>query len=343
VKPAYIVDADAHLLEDVPALRKYLADPWQKRTVLLPSDGFDRDYGGELGQRPTGPQDHLAAMDAEGIDLAVFYPTRGLGLGRVREREWSVAFCRAYNDWLAEFCSANPERLKGVALMPLLDVKASCEELNRAGKLGLVGAIMPSYFWFGPSNLGEPYFDDFYAEAERLGVAIGIHAHGSMTADGSRFGTFLQVHLMSHVPEQMNAMVAVLLGGVFERFPKLKLAFLEAGCGWLPFWVEHMDEEYEKRWRDVPNVKHKPSEYLANCEAYFGMEGEERLIPLVTELFGADKLLFASDYPHWDGEYPHAVRNLTGRADLSDTVLQKLMCDNALRFYGIESRVPAVA
>jgi uncharacterized protein len=215
--------------------------------------------------------------------------------------------------------------------------------LNRIASKGLVGAIMPTYFWYGPSNLGEHYFDDFYAEAERLGVPVAIHAHGSMTSDGQRFGTFLQVHLMSHVTEQMASIVAVLLGGVFERFPRLKVAFLEAGCGWLPFWVEHMDEEYEKRWRDLPDVKHKPSEYLANCEAYFGVESEEKMIPIVTDLFGADKLLFASDYPHWDGEYPHTVRNLAERTDLSDEVIGKLMCDNALRYYGIQARVPALS
>jgi predicted TIM-barrel fold metal-dependent hydrolase len=344
MKPSYVVDADGHVAETAEGMRRFVPEPWNKRPIFSSTiDTFDRGYFGTLGKqpRPSDAHTHLQDMDLEGIDLAVLYPSHGLSLGYISDPDWQTVYCRAYNDWLADFCSADPNRMKGVALVPLHDIKRACEELNRAQSLGLVGVMVPTYFEYGPPNVGHQYFDPFYAEAERLGVPVAIHAHGGMTVGRHRFGTFLQVHLLSHVPEQMAAMVATVIGGVFERFPRLKVGFMEAGCSWVPFWLDKMDEEHEKRPAELPWLKSRPSEYIRNCQTYFGVEPDEKWIPLVADELGAEKLLYASDYPHWDSEWPHTVSTLAGRDDVSDALRQKVMCDNALNFYGLRAPVPA--
>jgi predicted TIM-barrel fold metal-dependent hydrolase len=147
--------------------------------------------------------------------------------------------------------------------------------------------------------------------------------------------------VFSHVPEQIAAVTAVVLGGVFERFPRLRVGFMEAGCGWVPFWMEHMDEEFELRHEEAPELKAKPSEYLTSGRAYFGVEPEERLIPVVAGVVGQDALMYASDYPHWDSGWPNTSRTLRERDDLSEPLKARLLGENALDFYGL--RVPAVA
>ncbi|HTE84967.1 MAG TPA: amidohydrolase family protein [Dehalococcoidia bacterium] len=345
MKPGYVVDSDAHILESPEGVRARMPEGWARSGTAMPWDGgYNRSYFGTLGpmSRPGGSSDYLRDMDIEGIDLAIFYPTASLFIGDVRDPEWETVYCRAYNDWLSDFCRANPDRLRGVALMPLHDIHGACEELNRAsGKLGLVGAMVPSSFSYGPGNVGESYFDDFYREAERLRVPVGIHHSGSVRTETAGFQHFLQIHLLSHVPEQIKAVTAIVIGGVLERFPMLKVGFLEAGCGWVPFWLEHMDEEFEKRHKEVPWLRQKPSEYIRNCPAFFGVEPEEKLIPLVAREVGAGKLMYASDYPHWDSDWPDTVKTLVEREDVDDNLRQAIMCDNALSFYGLARPVEA--
>jgi predicted TIM-barrel fold metal-dependent hydrolase len=127
---------------------------------------------------------------------------------------------------------------------------------------------------------------------------------------------------------------ALMYGGVPEKFPKLRVAFLECGIGWVPYWMDRMDEEYEKRASEAPLLKAKPSEYMANGNWFYSTEPEEASLPYAAERVGEDNVLFASDYPHWDGMFPHVVSTLRGRKDLSDTTKQKILGENAKRMYG---------
>jgi uncharacterized protein len=109
---------------------------------------------------------------------------------------------------------------------------------------------------------------------------------------------------------------------------------MEAGAGWVPFWMEHLDGELEKRPFDAPLCKEKPSTYMTSGRAYYACETEEKTIPYVTGWVGEDVLLYASDYPHWDSEWPNTVRTLLERPDISPTLARKILGDNAKRFYG---------
>jgi len=336
-----IVDADAHLRDDpIACYKKYIEAPYNTRSLFFPTDGFDRNKGGKLGKRDVDAPTQLQDMDVEGIDVSILYPTTGLGIGKIYEADYAVALCRAYNNWLHDYCQTNPDRLKGVAILPLQDPDAAVRELNRAvTDLGLLGGMIPTFS--RGANLGDKRFWPLYGEAEKLDVPIGAHATGGETGDLGRFDSFLGIHICSHVPEQMVSLTTVVLGGVFEQFKKLRYGFLEAGCGWVPFWMEHMDEEWEKRRDEAPLCKEEPSTYIKSGRCYFGAEPEEKTLPFAAEMVSPDVLLYASDYPHWDSDWPHTSKTVRERTDMTDELKRKVLAENALRFYGMKAAVPA--
>ena len=143
-----IIDADGHVMDSERIYRERLPEQYRKRQAIYPSDAFDRRQNAAMDWKvPENAEKNLADNDREGIDVQVLYPTGGLFLSHVREREYSIAVARTYNDWLYGWCSSNPRRLKGVALVPLhVDVKESIKEMERAvTKLGMVGVMVNTF------------------------------------------------------------------------------------------------------------------------------------------------------------------------------------------------------
>jgi uncharacterized protein len=332
-----IIDADGHAVDYEPVYRERLPERYRNRTTIYPSDNFDRTQNGKLAaKRPPSPVQNLADNAQEGIDLQIIYPTGGLMLTRVREHDYAIALCRAYNDWLYDWCAIDRTRLKAVALVPLhVDTRAAIEEMGRAvSKLGSVGVMVNTYD--RSRNVAHRDFWPFYEECARQGVAVAFHASGSDTLDPlCHFENFLHIHTLSHAPEQLIACTAVIYSGLLEKFQNLRVAFLEAGIGWVPFWMEHMDEEYEFRRFDAPLLKAKPSEYMTCGRVFVSCEPEEKTLRYVPQFFPADNILFASDYPHWDGQFPDAVSTLADRGDIADSLKRKIFFDNPQRFYGM--------
>lgn len=332
-----IIDADGHVRESITGMREFLEPRWQRRN-LFPNDAWDRDLRGKLGAKPEGPEDQLAAMDQDGIDVMVLYPTAGLHVGALHEPDFATSITRAYNDWLYHFCKRNPARLKFVALLALQDPKAAADELERAvTQRGAVGGVLPTYLPQSP-DFGDSRYDPIYAAAERLGVGLGFHTGTSADSlGGLRFRKFLSAHTIDHPAEQMMALIATIIGGVFERFPTLKIAYLESGAGWVPYMMDRLDEEVEKRGADEASYLTKlPSEYVQSGRIFFGVECGEKTIPDAVR-WGLDHtLLYSSDYPHWDGDWPRTVKIVRDRTDLSDTTKQKMLHDNVARFYGLQ-------
>ena len=186
---------------------------------------------------------------------------------------------------------------------------------------------------------GDARFLPVYEEANRLGVMLGIHASGSHLggAGVDLFPRFIQAHTCSHAFGQMRQFTSMIFEGIPERFPKLRIAFLEAGCGWAPYWIERMDEEYAKRASEAPALKKKPSDYVRSGKIYFSCEADECLLPQALKLIGEEQIVYASDYPHWDGSYPHSLAELRGREDLSEAQKRKLLGENAQRLYQLAS------
>src|SRR5437868_5772659 len=166
-------------------------------------------------------------------------------------------------------------------------------------ELGASVAMLPTKLPQRP-DWGDPYFDPLYGEAEKLKAGLGFHATMMEGPGVSRFGNFINVHTVTHPQEQMMCLVGVVIGGVLERFQKLRLGFLESGIGWVPYIMDRLDEEVEKRGdKEAPWLTKKPSEYITSGRCFFGVECEEKTIPSAIPFTGDDCLLYASDYPHW--------------------------------------------
>ena len=204
----------------------------------LPDAWFRRGGDGRFDSQPAiSPQARLAAMDREGIDIAVPFPTLGLYTVDARDPELNAGICRAYNNWLhEEYLAADRRRLIGIGMVTLLDVGAAVEELRRVvSTLGFKGVYLrPNPV--GGRALHDPAFDPFWAEAERFGVPVMFHegTDGQFpTAGLDRYDNFFMTHTVSHPFEQMLAALSMIAGGVVERFPKLKIVFSNraaAGC-----------------------------------------------------------------------------------------------------------------
>jgi predicted TIM-barrel fold metal-dependent hydrolase len=332
-----VIDADGHLSDTDEGILPFLDERFrQRRRPFYPRDNFDRQMGRQLGHRAKDAASWAKAMDLEGIDVAVLYPTDALAIGVVRERDFAVALCRAYNDFVYEQFVKPNSRLKAVALIPLQDVTAAVQELNRAvTKLGMVGAMLPANG--SRQLLGRHEYWPVYEEAQRLDTALAVHA-GRFAHE---FGTdlcdrFVEVHTLTHPFALMAQLTSMMFSGVPEKFPRLRLAFLEAGCGWIPYWMERLDEEYEKRASEAPLLKGKPSEYVKNGRIYYSCECEEETLPYVLDRVGNDVILYASDFPHWDSNYPHTVKSIADRTTLSDDQKRKVLSENARRFYRLD-------
>ena len=212
-----IIDADGHVLDQESMYRQRLPEQFRKRQSISIGDGFDRRQNGRIPYPPVTVEHYLQDADREGIDVMVLYPTGGLGYTRLREHDYSIAFAQTYNDWIAEWCSANPRRLKAVCITPLhVDVPAAIKELERARKLGLVG-VMVNTFMRG-RNVAHRDFWPFYEACADLGIAAGFHAAGGDAMDPvCHFDTLLAMHTFSHAPEQLMACTAVLYSGQIGR------------------------------------------------------------------------------------------------------------------------------
>jgi predicted TIM-barrel fold metal-dependent hydrolase len=331
-----IVDADGHVIETSEGVARYLDEPFRRRPLtfsLYPQDGWDRRLLGTLGHWAGDAAAWLRALDEGGVDTTVLYPTLGLFASFLRDRAWAVALCRAYNTLLhAEFTRVTP-RLRAVALLPVQDPEAAAAELRRAVReLGCVGGMLAAD---GSHLLGEARFDAVYEEAQRLDVMLAVHASGSHLGGGGveMFERFIQAHTVSHPFGQMRQMTSMVFEGVPERFPDLRLAFLEAGCGWAPYWMERMDDEYAKRAAEAPVLKKKPSDYVRSGRIYFSCEADEWLLPQAVKLVGEGQIVYASDYPHWDHSFPGSIAEIRDRGDLADAQKGKILADNARRLY----------
>jgi predicted TIM-barrel fold metal-dependent hydrolase len=250
---------------------------------------------------------------------------------------WASAIAQGYNDWLYErFISQSP-RLKGVALLAPQDPKAAAAELRRCVKeLGFNAGLLPSVTNNRLPLYGSPVFHEIYDEAQRLDVPLTVHGGVSQNLGLDRVASFLEAHMLEHPVGLFLQITNMMFQGVFQEFPKLRMAYLEAGAGWVPFMMDRMEEDYEKfAARLAPHLKDPPSKFFKSGNIFVTMEVEERTAPYIADLVRDDVIMWASDFPHererdqFGGDLPH----LYARKDLSDDFKRKMLYDNPVRFY----------
>ncbi len=287
----------------------------------------------------TDPKDRLKAMDRDGIERGLLFPSAGLYLPSVQEEGYAAALCRAYNNWLYDYCGADRKRLMGVGVVPVQDVKLAIEETKRVvNELGFRGIFVRPNPVKG-RNIDDAYYDPLYKTVVDLGVPLLVHEGSGAflpTAGADRFaGQWFFTHTISHPLEQMLASLALICRGALERNPELQVVFLESGAGWLPYWLWRMDEHYEILPFQVPWLKMKPSDYFRR-QCFTSFEADETRLGDVIDTIGAGRVLFASDYPHWDATFPGATKMILDRKDMNTDTKRKVMGENAARLLRLD-------
>lgn len=370
-----VIDADGHVVEPRNMFVEYIEPKFRERAPRIVKDelGFERVCidGEVLGggrrtpvtlgaglipggfadptKRETHPYDQahpggfdpharMKDMDMDGIDVAVLYPTVGLFLGGVKDPQLAAACSRAYNNWLADYCKPYPDRLVGIAAVPLQDVDEAVKEMRRAvSQLNMKGVfIRPNPY--NNRQLNDPAYDPFWAAAQELNCPIGVHEGTTLnmpTVASDRYRDGYRLHMISHAFEEELACMDVVAGGVLEKFPKLKVAFLESGGGWICHWLDRLDSHYEKLGFLAPWLKMKPSEYFKR-QCCISFDPDEHTLKTTVEILGPDNIVWASDYPHFDCTFPGVVKELEeGLAGLPEEAKRKVMGENAARLYGL--------
>ncbi len=193
-----------------------------------------------------------------------------------------------------------------------------------------------------PFGLGDPIYDPVWAEAQRLGVPICIHGNRQSSAEvgGDRFRTFGEMHAYSFFAGLLLHFTSVIWNAVPLRFPGVKIAFLEVGASWLPYYLDRLDEHWEKRGEfEAPHLTMKPSQLFRQSPIWVSLENEEGLLGATVDYVGDDHFLYASDIPHWDSEFPENLIGVREHPDLSRESKEKILYRNAQALFGIGSGV----
>ncbi|HTN72910.1 MAG TPA: amidohydrolase family protein [Methylomirabilota bacterium] len=338
-----VIDADGHVIERDRDLRPFLPPPFaavegKREYPLFSWDGWARGALSPHQREQPDAKLWTKFLDATEIAATVLYPNDGLNIGLLRDPDWAAALAHAYNDWLHhDFLRVSP-RFKGVALLAVQDPPEAAKELERAVRdLGMVGGMLPAVL--SPMRgYGLAQFDPIYAAAEKLGVPVTVHGGPAVELGLDHMPSFGGVYPLSHPFAQMQQLTSMMIHGVFERFPKLKVAFLEAGCGWVPYLADRLGESWEHRIKRWPYpTQQSPSAIMRGGNLYYACEREEKTLPTVAQLLGGEQLLWASDFPHerpWE-KFSSDIDTLVGRKDLAENLTRQILFENPCRFYGL--------
>ena len=279
-------------------------------------------------------------LDRENTALQVIYPTMFLSYPITYDRDLAVAMMRAYNSWVADLTGQYPERLKWVTVIDPVDPQASVREIERGKKLGAVAVMLLGVT--GDVRIDDPPMEPIWAAANDTGLPVAVHTGHSFRALGQVNDTHHDKTAISFWLTVQFAFHRVISKGIADRYPNLRIAFLEAGCSWVPALVERIEEysgfpgaragvDFHRGYKG----KHLPKEYIERGQIYFGFEVDEKLLPFAIEEFGDQCWVYGSDIPHGDRLYG-AVNVFLKRNDISEESKRKLLVDNTARFYGLE-------
>ena len=324
----------------------------------IPGENYENSPG-------TGsPEQRLREQDQDGVDAEVLFPGNvGPGFWRgIRNDDAYKAVLRAYNDWLAEeYCSVSPQRLIGVGVIPITDVNDAVAELKHCADIGLKAVAIDSF----PAGQRYPTANDdrFWAAVVDLGLALTIHVEfgfprrgrGAAAPTGPSFNYVRQPDPEHHVPdviERFNKygfrgskqVVQMIWGGVFERFPKLDIYVAEVQIGWVPNWMDQMDNEYGRQqyWAErvlgLPRLCRMPSE-IAREHCYWGFNRNPAGVRIARQEMGVDKVMWANDFPHLESDWPNSRRvieeNFSG---IPEDEKWKMTVGNAMKYFKLDQQ-----
>jgi uncharacterized protein len=308
---------------------------------MLYQDMFGRIPHGQQADAGIGEGTHRQveltrrAMDSMGIDYTVAFPTPMLLLGMHPQAEVEVALGRAFNRWLIEEILPREPRLKGMMYLPFNDPDACVEVVEEfADEPGVIGFTVVSTRY---RPVHHNSYMRLYAALQATGKPLAFHS-GFHWGDESmkQVNRFISMHAISFCYFNMIHLTNWIINGIPERFPNLKVIWVESGLAWLPFMMQRLDSEYMMRSSEAPMLRRRPSEYIRDM--YFTSQPLEtsnlKLTQATMEAVNADtQLLFASDWPHWDFDLPTTITNLPF---LSEQAKRNILGLNAARLFGFE-------
>jgi predicted TIM-barrel fold metal-dependent hydrolase len=316
------------------------------------------DDGKKGIRRLTEPELRLRDQDRDGVQAEVLYGILG-ATGRMNDPEATVEVMRIYHAWLAAFCSTHPERFAGLASIPNNPIDAAITEVERVAKRGAVRGLdianSPDLL-----PLWDPHWNPLWEVIQACGLPLHFHTIGSRLPDdlqklvlmGSdltrapadasaedkrRARMAFATHITGFQINMANILMALIYGGVLERYPGVRVVLGEAGIGWIPYILWRMDGEWEDQFKDL-SLKMPPSDYWKRqCWATY--QTDPIGVKLLDEL-GHDKVMWGSDFPHPDGVWPDSQEYIQRElGHLPAEVRRKVVCDNAARLYGIKQEV----
>lgn len=287
----------------------------------------------------TRPDGQLAAMDEAGVDIGFLFPTYAMYLLAVDTMApaRAAAFAHAYNSWLHAYCARDPHRLRGVGAVARHDPAAMLTELDRIAGFGWTAVVLRPNPVCG-RLLSDPVHEPFWAACAARGIAVALHegTHARVpTAGADRFQTRFAQHACSHPMEMMMALLDLIERGVLERHPALRVGFLEAGCGWLPYWLWRLDEEYHHLAGEVAeHVCMAPSAYFRR-QCFVALEPGEPHLAETLRAIGPAHVVFGSDAPHLDHEADLVQRFTAPDGPLPPELIAQVADKNPRRLFGL--------
>lgn len=299
-------------------------------------DGTPIPGTGDAAQR-------LREQDLDGVDAEVLYPPVFISrfIENIDDREAYVAMVRAYNDFLAQdYCAVAPDRLLGNAIIPSSGIEDAIGELKRAAGLGVAGVYLSSF----PAGGGEPAPEDdaFWHAALELGVPIALHAglgvrNNPLLAESAKGKFSLEWSMLGRTNNvATGAIVRMVLAGVFDRIPELRIYFAESNASWIPSALYMVDDSYGvfKDWYGV-DLSMKPSEY-AWTHCYFGIV-RDPVAMRMKDLLDLDRIMWGSDFPHSVGSFPESRRWIDEIfAPCTPEERRAVLVDNPCAFFGLD-------
>lgn len=370
----FIIDADSHI-EDHPAIWDYLEPEYAHRKPLAVNVGelithnTSRNYvwmiDGEMfpklmgygaschgsppvtdfakakpinveSQAITDVNERLKSMDAVKLDVSVIYSTLFLQ-PLTNDLMYEAALMRAFNSFMADACAKAPDRLKWVAPVPMRHPEEAIKEMRRVKELGAVGVMILGTA--GDVLLHDRRFDPFYAEAEKLGMPVTVHvgwAHTGLHKSCESAGTAM---ILAFELSMVMGFYSFVGGGILDRFPDLKVGFIEGGADWFPSLLNRMEHWYDTPTAQPWQAKKRPLEYIRDHQLYFTCEGDEKDLPRFLEIVGADRVLGSADFPHVHfegGKLGETFDEIRERDDITQEAKDLMYGPNAIKFYGLE-------
>jgi len=332
-----IISADSHVMEPhdlwVTRVPGQYRDSAPRFKPLPVGESFQKHPGG------SDPNARIGEMETDGLSAEVLYPTLLLSLFALDDARLQEACFRVYNDWLIDYCRVAPQRLVGIAAIPVYDMNYGLEEMERCKKAGLKGALI----WLAPHPdlpFHSSHYDRFWAAAQEMEMPVSLHiltGHSYHKNPESRKGVeHYRGSVNLKIFDAENALFDLIFYGILERYPRLKIIVVETEVGWLPFLLQQWDYYYRRfRDRNPPPINKDPSEYFKR--QIYATFFNDSVGGHCLEWWGAENCMWSNDFPHENSTWPNS-RKVIERdlGHLPAETRAKLLCTTVAKLYGME-------